>query len=252
MIKQKKRRRNSGQMLIITALAISLLLVSTFYYVFEVGNSGNNSTQASLNNYILMIKLGSTRTVLSSLVNVTYNGDSAVLAENLERWKETLKNECIFGLCVLNTQIWNVSPYSSGFWIDWGANGNGVSSSYVKFNLTIYGREVEAQLEYLVNVTTSLVVKGTYSQVEGLEKHIELTCEIFNEGTPALAQNFTVHYNNGSSWTQAQNYSLNDYGNGTYRITFNAYIATSTVQVSVGAHDLRQVYVQTNTTCTQV
>ena len=104
----------------------------------------------------------------------------------------------------------------------------------------------------MVNVTTSLVVKGTYSQVEGLEKHIELTCKIFNEGTPALAQNFTVHYNNGSSWTQAQNYSLNDYGNGTYRITFNAYIATSTVQVSVGAHDLRQVYVQTNTTCTQV
>jgi len=121
----------------------------------------------------------------------------------------------------------------------------------MKFNLTIYGREIEAQFEYIVNLTTSMAINGIYSQNVGIEKHVELTCRIFNEGTPALAKNFIVYFNNSSSWVQVQNFDLADYGNGTYRITFNANIAAGTVQVSVGVNDLRQVYVQANTTCTQ-
>ena len=238
-------------MFIITALFISLLLISTLYYIFEVGNDKVENEQVSLNNYVLMIKLGSIHTVLNSLVNVTNGGNTEVLNENLEIWKGILKREHVFGLCVLNTQTWNSSPYSSGFWINWGANGNGVSSACVKFNLTIYGREIEAQFEYIVNLTTSMAINGIYSQNGGIEKHVELTCRIFNEGTPALAKNFIVYFNNSSSWVQVQNFDLADYGNGTYRITFNANIAAGTVQVSVGVNDLRQVYVQANTTCTQ-
>jgi len=250
--KNLRLRKNSGQMLVITALFVSLLLISTFYYIFEVGNDKTENEQVSLNNYVLMIKLGSTRTVLNSLANITNGGSIEVLNENLELWKETLKKEPIFGLCVLDTQTWDSSPYSSGFWINWDANGNGISSACVEFNLTIYGRELEAQFENVVNITTSITVDGTYSHNGGIEKHVELICEVFNEGNPALAENFNVYFNNGSSWVQVQNFDLTDYGNGTYRITFDANIATSNVQVSVGANDLRQVYVQANATCTQV
>lgn len=251
MIKEKIERRNSGQALVITALVISLLIISTFYYVYDVMRARQESSQLSLEEYVLMVKLGSVHTMISSLTNVTNGGNTQLLVENLEAWSSKLKNECSYGYCLLNAYPRNTSPYSSGFHISWGQNGFGISSCYVRFNLTIYGRDLEASFEYSVNVTTSITIQGFYSQGTGTEKHVEILCKVFNEGSPALAENFNVYYQNGSIWIQTQSYSLTDYGNGTYHITFNANILTVPVNVSVGVYDARQIYVQANTTCTE-
>ena len=94
-------------------------------------------------------------------------------------------------------------------------------------------------------------IHGFYNIGEENLKHVEVICKIFNEGTPALAQGFELYYQNSSSWIQVQNYSLTNYGNGTYRITFNAYTSTTPVRVSVKAYDTRQIYVQANATCSE-
>ena len=251
MIGKSVGRKNSGQALVITALVVSLLVISTYYYLYDVMKVRQESSQLSIDDYILMVKLGSVHTVMSSLANVTNGGNSQILAENLEAWSNKLAENCPYGYCLLNAYPRNVSPYSSGLYISWGQNGFGISSCYVEFNLTIYGRDLEASLEYSINITTSMIIQGFYSQGAGAEKHLEVSCRVFNEGSPALAQNFNVYYQNGSSWIQVQSYGLTDYGNGTYRIVFNANITTSSVNVSVGAYDTRQIYVQANTTCSE-
>ena len=244
-------RENSGQALIITALVISLLIISTFYYVYDIMKARPKSSQLSLDDYVLMVKLGSTHTLISSLANVTNGGNSQILTANLEAWSSKLKEECPYGYCLLDAQPRNVSPYISGFYILWGENGFGISSCYATFNLTIYGRNLQASSEYSINITTSMTIHGFYNVREGNLKHVEVICKIFNEGTPALAQGFDLYYQNGLSWIQVQNYGLTNYGNGTYRITFDAYTYTTPVRVSVKAYDTRQIYVQANATCSE-
>ena len=244
-------RGNSGQALVITALVISLLIISTFYYVYDVMKARPESSQLFLDDYVLMVKLGSAHTLISSLANMTNGGNSQILTANLEAWSSKLKEECPYGCCLLDAQPRNVSPYISGFYISWGENGFGISSCYATFNLTIYGRNLQASFEYSINITTSMTIHGFYNIGEGNLKHVEVICKIFNEGTPALAQSFELYYQNSSSWIQVQNYGLINYGNGTYRITFNAYTLTTPVHVSVKAYDAREIYVQANATCSE-
>ena len=251
MGRRKVSRGNSGQALIITALVVSLLIISTFYYVYDVMKTRPENSESFLDYYILMVKLGSAHTVISSLANVTNGGSSQILTINLEAWSSKLKEECPYGCCLLDFQPRNVSPYSSGFYILWGENGSGISSCYVTFNLTIYGRDIQASLKYPVNITTSIAIQGFYSVGNGNLKNVIVICRIFNEGNPALAQSLDLYYQNGSSWIQVENYALTDYGNGTYRIAFNAYTPTTPVHVSVKAYDIRQIYVQANATCNE-
>lgn len=244
-------RGNLGQALVITALVVSLLIISTFYCVYDVMKARPESSQLFLNDYVLMVKLGSAHTLISSLANTTNRGNSQILTANLEAWSKKLKEECPYGYCLLNAQPRSISPYISGFYILWGENGFGISSCYVTFNLTIYGRNLQASFEYSINITTSMTIHGFYSIGEGNSKHIKVICKVFNEGIPALAQSFDLYYQNDSSWIQVQNYSLTNYGNGTYRITFNAYTPTTPVRISVKAYDMREIYVQANATCSE-
>ena len=249
MKRRKVDRGKSGQALVITALVVSLLVISTFYYLYDVMKAKPESSEQSLDDYVLMVKLGSMHTLVSSLANVTGGGENQLLVVKLEVWSNKLKEECPYGYCLLDFQPWNFSPYSSGFYIFWGDNGFGISSCLVTFNLTIYGRNLQSTFEYSINVTTSINVQGFYSVGNGNLKHVTVVCNVFNEGSPALAQSFNLYYQNGSSWIPVQSYGLTDYGNGTYRITFDAYTSTTPVYVSVKACDTRQIYVQANATC---
>jgi hypothetical protein len=110
-------------------------------------------------------------------------------------------------------------------------------------------------LPYALNITTSLVVEGVYRTLAGNVKEINVTCNLYNEGNPVLAQNMTIFYESSGSWLHADersNYSLVDYGNGTYRISFEAEVLEESVNVSTQVYDLREIYVQTNTTCTNL
>ena len=76
MERRKVSRGNSGQALVITALVVSLLIISTFYYVYDVMRARPGNSELFLDYYILMVKLGSAHTVTSSLANVTNGGSS--------------------------------------------------------------------------------------------------------------------------------------------------------------------------------
>jgi len=97
--------------------------------------------------------------------------------------------------------------------------------------------------------------EGTYKEILGNSKQVNVTCNLLNEGKPALAENFVLYYRNLTDWLTPgpqNNYSIIDYGNGTYFMSFVADISSSTVEVSVHASDQREINVQANVTCVEI
>ena len=258
MKRKRLNRKNSGQFLIITSLVIALLFLSVVYYVFEVERKSGVQSTTSLNSYVLAIKLGSKNTVISSLVNVSNGGENEILITNLNELSSIIGNQINFGKCNLLFTPLNSSPYQSGIWISWGSNGLGVSSAYANFTLDSTGIQANIQLEYYVNVNTTLNVEGVYSKLEGTIKQVNVTCTVFNEGEHALAKNFTLFYEYDGDlavqeWIPVDSPSITDYGNGTYFMSFIAETKKrdDPVLVSVHMHDLRDVFVMANATCTE-
>jgi subtilase family serine protease len=121
------------------------------------------------------------------------------------------------------------------------------------------GTSATCYSEYAINVTSELNVNGQYTLLNGSLKQVNLTCNILNEGKPALAQNFTVYYEQDGSlsteeWIQVASPSITDYGNGTYRMSFTANTTSPAdpMLISVYSQDLRHVFVKANVTCTMV
>jgi hypothetical protein len=82
--------------------------------------------------------------------------------------------------------------------------------------------------------------------VNGTEKIATLTCKVYNEGQPALAESFTISYSNdGENWTQIDSPSISDLGDGTYTITFNSNDLLDTALVFTRCQDERGIIVQT-------
>ena len=258
MERKRLNRKNSGQTLIITSLVVALLLLSVVYYIFEVERKSVIQTTTPLNSYVLAIKLGSRNTVISALANVSNGGENEILTANLDRLSSIIGNQSHFGKCILSFTPLNSSPYQSGIWISWGSNGLGVSSAYANFSLDFTGMQADVQLEYDVNITTTLNVEGVYSKLEDVKKQVNVTCRVFNEGEPALAKNITLFYESDGDlsiqeWIPVDSPSITDYGNGTYFMSFIAETKTRNdpLLVSAQVHDLRDIFVQANTTCTE-
>lgn len=251
-------RKNSGQTLIITALVIALLILSIVYGVFEAGRRSEVRSAATLNSPVLAAKLGLRNTVTSSLVNVSNGGEDEVLATNLDKYALFVGNQSYFGKCSVLFTVLDASPYQSGMWVSWGSAGTGVSGAYANFTLVFTETDSDLQLEHAINITTALDVEGTYTNLEETLKQVNVTCRISNEGEPALANNITLYYDYDGDlethdWVAADSPSVNDYGNGTYKISFTAETQTSndSMLVSAQVHDLREVFVMANATCTE-
>lgn len=109
-----------------------------------------------------------------------------------------------------------------------------------------------SEVAYAVNVTTATAIYGYCAQLADGEKLVNLTCKIYNEGKPALAENISLFYESGGKWMHVDssyNLSITDYGNGTYVAFFTVNVPSDYVQVSAHIHDLRDIFVQANTTC---
>jgi len=248
-------KRSSGQVLLIAAFIMAFLLLSAELYIFKVGEVISEVESNSLDDFVLMVRLGSRHVVIGSLANITNGGASAVLAENLRQWSAFVGKQHQLGKNVLNYTLREAAPYSSGVWIEWGTNGYGVSSAYVNFTYKLFGREVGLNQSYLINVTTTLLIDSTYQAIHGNEKEVNITINLSNEAEPALAKQIVIYYKSLGDWlvvNQTNNYVLYDYGNGTYLATFTASIPSQTVEVSTHVHDERDVYVQANTTSTKI
>ena len=245
-------------MLVIAALVVTLLLLSTALYVSEVEKNAAVYEQR-VNPAFSEYKLGIMHTVISSLVNVSNGGSATVLGANLDQFKGIVEANSFNAMVTMDCTLLNSTPYQNGIWISWGTNGRGTSSAYVNLVLNASATSSDYYSEYAVNVTSEIEVNGYYSVLTGSMKQVNLTCNVLNEGKPALAQNFTVYYEQDGSllpeeWVQVTSPSLTDYGNGTYTLSFTAETTNpdDPMLVSVHSHDLRYIFTQANVTCTQV
>ena len=226
-----------------------MLVISTAYYVLEINTA--TMDQTPLNSTFLMTKPSIVNTLINSLANVSNGGNSEVLESNLNALTQAIQNSSYGGQCEFDITPSNSTPYQNGLLISWADNGSGISSAYASVALNFSSPSETYSQEYEVNVTTAMTAEGFYT-ANGTQENVNVICQLYNENDAALANDFTILYQEtGGNWTPADSttgLNINDYGNGTYLISFDA-LAQGALQVSVGAHDLRNIFVMTNTTC---
>ena len=250
-----QQKKNSGQILLIAAFIIASLLLSAQLYILEVGKITTEEESYSLSDFVLAMKLGSRHVVIGSLANMSNGWQTSTLAFNLEKWSSLISEQYPLGRNALNHTLRETTPYSSGIWMNWGADGAGVSSAYVDFTYKLSDREVNINQSYVMNITTTVSVESTYRTISGDTKQVNVTVNLLNEAQPALAKQVTIYYKVSNSWlipNATNNYEVTDYGNGTYIASFNAYIPSQSVEVSAHVVDRREIYVQANATSTQI
>lgn len=250
-----RKRANSGQILLIAAFIMASLLVSAQLYILEVGKTSSETESDTLSNFMLSIQSGSRNVVIGSLANVSNGGLSNGLELNLREWEAFIANQYSHGKSILYYTLRDTAPYSSGTWLDWSLNGYGVSSAYVNFTHMLSGLEADVTQSYLMNITTTLLIASTNRRLSENTRQVNVTINMLNEAEPALAKQIVVYYRVSNSWLipdAANNYTLLDYGNGTYLASFVATFPTESVEVSAHIVDSRDIYVQANATSMEI
>jgi len=251
-------RGNSGQVLIIVSLIVTMLLLSTALYVAETEKDAavyETEVEPAFSAY----RLGTMHTIISALSNISNGEFTDILVADLNQFNSVVGNHLFNAIFKMKFTPFNMTPYQDGVWIDWGSSGKGVSSAYVNFILNSSGTSATYYSEYAVNITSEIDVSGVYTLLNGSLKQVTVTCTVLNEGKPALARNFTVYYEQDGllfpeEWVQVASPSITDYGNGTYLMSFTAETTNQDdpLLVSVHCHDLRYIFIKANATCTQV
>ena len=255
MKKRNLKRDNSGQVLIITALLVALLLLSTAIYVIET-EKGVPTAVTDENNVFPAYKQSIKSTLISALANVTSGGETSVLTANLDELKSAIAAYSYQAIVKVDFTPLNVAPYQNGIWISWGTNGQGISSTYASFVFGSSGSSASSNLEYVINVTSEVNLVGSYLHLDGNLKQVNLTVNVLNEGKPALAQNFTFYFELDGSlshedWVRVDSPSTINFGNGAYAVSFIAETANRNDPVLVSMHcqDQRGILVKANVTC---
>jgi hypothetical protein len=248
----KLKANKSGQLLVIAALVIGILISSTTIYVYEVSKETNSKSYVSISNLVLALKQSTRNAMISSLANASNGGENTVLKINLYEFSQTIQTQNHLGTCYLSLNVFSGSNYDDGIRLSWNTTNQGLSSAYSNFTLRTYDEEENITLSYAVNVTTAISFSGSYSRLVGNEKQVNLTCNLYNEGEPALAQRSAFFYELAGEWItvdSSNNLSIIDHGNGRYDISFTVSSASDIVEVSAHAYDLRGIFVSANTTC---
>ncbi len=250
----KNEKWNSGQVLVVAALVVALVICSTTAYVYELTRPTNVTHPSFLNEFVLAIKHGTKNVLVSSLANFSISNQSNILTTNLEEWRTIIERQYIFGKCLLSFSPSDASPYVNGFWRNWTTDGYGVSSASANFSLNIQGGKLNATFAYESVVTLTLAVNGTSQSLRG-QTQVNVTLVLQNEESYTLARNITLYYWNGGVWTlvdDSNNLTVTDYGNGTYRLTFTTMPPLGNVEVSARVFDEREILVVANVTCSSI
>ena len=250
------RQNRSGQVLILAALAVALMIASTIVYVYQTSRVLNEEHPFSPEEFVRIVKLGSRNLVIGSLANISYGGANQTLETNLDRWGSFVEAQYYFGECSLGFELCEDAPYSSGLRIIWGDNGSGITSAKVDFSLNLTSEGADVDVVYPVNVTTSLSISAVSQWQQGYHE-INVTIHLYNEGEPALAKNLTVYYQNlFGAWVNAgslDSYLLEDFGNGTYKASFTVGPPRiSDREIMVECYDQREIYVKATTICEDI
>jgi hypothetical protein len=203
------------------------------------------------------IRQASVHTVVSALVNISNGGDKGILATDLDQLKYFVAIHSYNSILNMNYTPLSNGAFQDGVCMSWGGTGEGMSSAYIDFALNSSGGSTDYYSDYVVNITSKIVVNGYYTLLTGASKQLNVTCRLYNEGKPAIAKNFSVYYEYDGllsieEWVQITSPSIIDYGNGTYIIssTVSTINRDDPLLISVHSHDLRDILVLANVTCT--
>jgi len=253
---RKLRKNNSGQVLILSALAIALIILSVIVYVYQTSMSLNENSPNLLKIFVQNIKLESLNLVIGSLANISWGGNSEILRNNLDRWRSFVESHYYLGECSFSFKLCEEGHYSSGIRIFWGTDGFGVSSAKVDYSLNLTDETRKITTEYSINVTSSIRINATSKWALSLHQ-INVTINVSNEDSPALCKNLTVFYkDNIGEWQQADllsSYVLEDYGNGTYIARFTVGPPrVENREILVECFDQREIRVEASTRCRDI
>ena len=237
-------------MIIVTALIVALLLLSTALYVIEVGKQV--PTVSAETDVFFGYQHTARNTLISALANVTDGGNPTILGVDLGKLKAAILSNSYQTMLAIDYSLLNASNYQNGLWVSWGANGLGVSSAYSSFRLESSSQSSTSNVEYDVNVTSTVKINGSYIQLNDTTKQVNLTITVANDGKAALAYDFIFSYRTASDWVLADSPSVISSDNGTYTASFNAETAqlNEPLVVSVHCQDGRGIFVGANVTCT--
>ncbi|MCS7124913.1 MAG: hypothetical protein NZ932_05830 [Candidatus Bathyarchaeota archaeon] len=246
------RANGSGQLLIVTALAIAILIASTSIYVYELTMENQNVENSSAVELALAVRTSLRNAMISALANITKSGQKTVLTENLNMLTDAYLRWYPQRICQITYTLLNGAGYVDGLRLLW-SDGLGVSSQYAFFTLKILGQTSKTTINDAINITTAITVNGYYI-ANGNEsiKIVNLTCNVFNEEKPTQAKQITLYYEaSPGAWIPVDNPSMTDWGNGTYSLHFTITTASRVVHVSAHVVDARNIFVAANATCIQ-
>jgi hypothetical protein len=251
MGKRSFKSDKKGQVIIVTALLVSVLFLSTALYVMEVAKevpTANDGQSDVFSGY----KQSATSTMISALANATNGGNSNILGIDLLELKTVILSNSYKAMLTMDYSTLNSSGYNNGFLISWGADGEGSSSAYVSFSFASSSPSASSNLEYTLNVSSTVNFRGNFQQIDETTKQVNLTVNVLNEARAALAQNFTISYQNGPDWTKINSPTTTCFGNGTYILTFMAGKSppSEPLVVSLLCQDQRGISIGANLTCT--
>jgi hypothetical protein len=244
------KRNSSGQVLVVAALLIALLLLSTALFVIELGKEVP-SVAADDGNVFSDYKQSFRNAMISALANMTSVGGKNVLADDLDQLKTAIYSRSYQAMLVINYTPLSSEGYQDGFRINQGQTGQGVASAYVTFVLESSSSLASSNIEYEVNVTSEVDFTGSYQQIDQTTKIVELKIHILNEGNYALAENFSFSYQNATALVKVDSPNIATSINGTYTVSFGAVTGQTNepLSVSLTCQDMRGITLGANSTC---
>jgi hypothetical protein len=251
MGKRNFNSNKSGQVIIVTALVVSLLFLSTALYVIEIGKEVP-TVEPNQSNVFSGFRQPMTNTMISALANATSRSNPNILEIDIAELKTIILANSYQAMLTMDYSTLNSNGYNNGLLISWGINGRGVSSACASFVFASSNFQANSNIEYALNVTSAVNSSGNCEQINDTTKQVNLTLNVLNEGKAALAQNFTFSYRKGTDWIRVDSPTVTSLGDGTYKSIFSAEqsLPNDLMIVSLLCQDQRGIFVGATLTCT--
>ena len=244
------RRNCRGQVIVVTALLVALIFLSTAMYVIEIEKETptvQSNDGVPIDSYQNSVR----SSLVSALANISAGGNPSILASDLAQLKSVILAHSYESQLTLDYTLFNNSGYSNGVLISWNSTGNGISSVYALVSCTSLSQHGSSAVSYAVNITSRIYVTGYFTRINNTHNQVNLVINLTSESGPMLAERFVFGYFNSNQWVTETSPTIINYGNGTYDVTFVATTGPKikTLDISTLSLDNRGTTVCANVTC---
>lgn len=254
-----------GQFIVIAALMISILVVSTSAIMYGTVTYFRHERWEEYLSLIDTLKIGSRRVVEISLANYTLSMNSDALKDNLDKWRINLTRAYRgFGIVLRSElanglyQVYDLNiNYSLGLSFYWHTN-----VSFSAANVTLRMNITSIGLTGYKFISTPLVKEEILSAVYSTsDNSLTIKLSLDKEGLVPITNlpkgSFSLSINVGGQW-QSLDFSLRRYydsSESVNRFIYELYsdnLSSQPSAVSVTAIENRDIKVAANSTVTQV